>query len=79
MPITPDRTDIWIVRNQVVVDSILTLLHEPVLLAVGPNAGCSQEGLLEVRVDGGTSDRLKTLQLTRCSQIKTLYGCKSNK
>ena len=68
----PVCTDAWIVNYLVVVDSILTLLHKPVLLAVGPNAGCSEEGLLEVRVDGGTSDRLKTLQLTRCSHVETL-------
>ena len=68
----PVCTDAWIVNYLVVVDSILTLLHEPVLLAVGPNAGCSEEGLLEVRVDGGTSDRLKTLQLTRCSHVEPL-------
>ena len=54
----PVSTDARVVSNLVVVDSPLTLLHEPVLLTVGPDAGCSQERLLEVRVDGGTSDGL---------------------
>ena len=47
----PVSTDTGIVGNLVVVHSPLTLLHEPVLLTVGPDAGCSQEGLLEVRVN----------------------------
>ena len=75
MSYIPVCTDAWIVRDLIVVYSVFTLLHKPVLLAVGPNAGCSEEGLLEVRVDGGTSDRLKTLQLTRCSHVETLIVC----
>ena len=58
---TPISTDVGVVGNLVVVNSPLTLLHEPVLLTVGPDAGCSQEGLLEVGVDGRTSDGLQTL------------------
>ena len=69
----PIGTDAGIVGDLVVIYSSLTLLHEPVLLTVGPDAGCSQEGLLEVRVDGGTSDRLQTLQLTRGGHIETLH------
>ena len=68
----PVSTDAGIVGHLIVVDSPLTLLHEPVLLTVGPDAGCSQEGLLEVRVDGRASDRLQTLQLTRGGHIETL-------
>ena len=68
----PVSTDTRVVGHLIVVDSPLTLLHEPVLLTVGPDAGCSQEGLLEVRVDGRASDRLQTLQLTRGGHIETL-------
>ena len=68
----PIGTNIGIVGDLVVIDSSLALLHEPVLLTVGPDAGCSQEGLLKVRVDGGTSDRLQTLQLMRGGHIEML-------
>ena len=68
----PVSTDTRIVGHLVVVNSPLTLPHEPILLTVGPNAGCSHEGLLEVRVDRGTSDRLKTHQLTRGGHVETL-------
>ena len=68
----PIGTDAGIVGNPVVIHSSLTLLLESVLLTVGPDAGCSQEGLLEVRVDGRTSDRLQTLQLMRSGHIETL-------
>ena len=70
----PVGTDVGVVGNLVIIHPLLTLLHEPVLLTVGPDAGCSQEGLLEVRVDGRTSDRLQTLQLTRGGNIETLQG-----
>ena len=70
--ISPVGTDARVVGNLVVVHSPLTLLHESVLLTVGPNTGCSLEGLLEVRVDGRTSHGLQTLQLTGCSHIETL-------
>ena len=68
----PISTDTGVVGNLVVVHPPLTLLDESVLLAVGPDAGCSQEGLLEVRVDRRTRDRLQTLQLTRGGHIETL-------
>ena len=70
----PVSTDVGIVGDLVVVHPPLTLLHEPVLLTVGPDAGCSQEGLLEVRVDGRASGRLQTLQLTRGGHIETLQS-----
>ena len=70
--VQPVSTNVGVVGNLVVVDPPLTLLHEPVLLTVSPNAGCSLEGLLEVRVDGRTSDGLQSLQLTGCSHIETL-------
>ena len=57
----PVSTDARVVHNLVVIHSSLALLHEPVLLTVGPDAGCSHNRFLEVRVDGGTSDRLQTL------------------
>ena len=52
----PVSTDVGVVGDLVVVHPLLTLPHESVLLTVGPNAGYSHEGLLEVRVDRGTSD-----------------------
>ena len=70
--IQPVGTDAGIVGNLVVVHSPLALPHEPVLLAVSPDAGSTHEGLLEVGIDGRTGDRLQTLQLTRCSHIETL-------
>ena len=70
--LVPVGTDSRVVGNLVAVHSPLILILEPVLLTVGPDAGCPQEGLLEVRVDGGASDGLQTLQLTRCSHIETL-------
>ena len=54
----PVGTDIRVVGNLVEVDSPLALLHEPVLLTVGPDAGHSQECFLKVRVDWRASDRL---------------------
>ena len=54
----PVSTDVWVVGDLIIIDPSLALLHEPVLLMVGPDAGCSQERLLEVRVDWGTGDRL---------------------
>ena len=68
----PIGTDVGVVGNLVIIHPLLTLFHEPVLLTVGPDAGCSQEGLLEVRVDGRASDRLQTLQLTRGGNVETL-------
>ena len=68
----PVGTDIGVVGYLVIIHPPLTLLHEPVLLTVGLDAGCSQEGLLEVRVDGRVSDRLQTLQLMRGGHIETL-------
>ena len=47
----PVGTNAWIVHHLVVVDSPLTLLHEPVLLTVGSDAGCSHDGFLKVRVN----------------------------
>ena len=69
----PVGTNIGVVGYLVIIHPLLTLLHEPVLLMVGADAGCSQEGLLEVRVDRRASDRLQTLQLTRGGHIETLY------
>ena len=69
---TPVCTDVGVVSNLVVVDPPLTLVHEPLLLAVGADAGCPRDGLLEVRVDGGTCHGVQTLQLTRRGHIETL-------
>ena len=44
----PVGTNAWIVHHLVVVDSPLTLLHEPVLLTVSPDAGCSHDGFLKM-------------------------------
>ena len=38
----PVGTDVRVVGNLVVVHPPLTLLHEPILLTVGPDARCSQ-------------------------------------
>ena len=78
MQLVPVGTDVGIVGNLVIVHPLFTLLDESVLLVVGSDAGCSQEGLLEVRVDRRTRDRLQTLQLTRGGHIETLKKSRSN-
>ena len=70
--LVPVGTDARVVGNLVAVHSPLILILEPVLLTIGPDAGCPQEGLLEVRVDGVTSDGLQTLQLMGCSYVEML-------
>ena len=69
---TPVGTDGGVVGNLVVVHSRLTLLSEAGLLAVGPDARSSSDGLLEVRVYRRTCDRLETLQLTRSGHVEPL-------
>ena len=69
---TPVGTDGGVVGNLVVVHSRLTLLNEAGLLAVGPDARSSSDGLLEVRVYRRTCDRLETLQLTRSGHVEPL-------
>ena len=44
----PVSTDTRVVGHLIVVHPPLTLLHEPVLLTVGPDAGCSCDGFLKV-------------------------------
>jgi len=56
----------------VVVYPPLALLDEPVLLPIGPDAGCTHNGLLEVGVDQRTCHRVKTLQLMRRSHVEAL-------
>ena len=56
----------------VVIHPPLTLTNESVLLAISPDAGCTHEGLMEVRVDRGTCDGFKTLQLTRGGYVEPL-------
>ena len=75
----PVSTDVWVVGDLIIIHPSLALLHEPVLLTVGPDAGCSQERLLEVRVDRRTGDGLQTLQLTRSGHIETLHGTTKDK
>ena len=45
---------------------------EPVLLAVGPDAGCTHQTLLEVSVNGRPSHRVQALQMPCCCHVHTL-------
>ena len=68
----PVGADGGIVGYLVVVHPRLALLDEADLPAVGPDAGGSSDGLLEVGVDGRTCDRLQPLELARCRHIEPL-------
>ena len=60
----PISTDARVVGDLVVIHLFLAGLNKPVLLPVGPNTAGSSDALLEMRVNGRTTDRLHTFQLS---------------
>ena len=74
----PVGTNAWVVYDLVIIDSPPTLLNKPVLLTVSPDARCSHNGLLKVRINWRASSRLQTLQLTRGGHIETLAKWKEH-
>ena len=56
------------------IHSLLALQQKPLLLTVGSDAGHTQQGLLELGVDGGAGDGLQPLQLTGGGHVESLRG-----